>query len=836
MKTAWPFSQVLLLGSIIVAIGAVAVTIFWTNTTLRSVEKNLPITLLRELGSLDQTLDHLSQVAFAAKMHAAHPDDSSFIRLEKRVETAFNSVSSLRRTYVFDNLVQASKFHAVVAPAVSDLQIWLSEGISGYGPRSPTTARILLSRISIATQKARALNRQSRLNAQKKLEDERKRLDEFLSGINLLFMLTLFLALIMVALFIHQHRLTKREIKIQDALETQRDLLNTLFENILLGITVWSGQGRLLFINAYFTSLTGYSLSDIPRVRDWFNKAFPDPSYRQKVIGTWKGAVKEGTGVREFKIRDKEGSIKDIEFRGTIMPDGRILVSMADVTGAKKARAAQRESEKRMRAIFEAVPDPMIMYSRTGAPEYINPSFTRVFGWTLDDLKGEDQALFVPDEERSRTRERLREMYDSGHPMKFETRRRAKDGRILDILLSAAVTKGAKGESEGMVANLTDVTEKKALEAQYEQAQKMESLGTLAGGIAHDFNNLLSGLYGYLDLARLKTKDSRIREYLEKAHKSSERAKGLTYQLLTFSKGGAPVKRVESLVPFIEETARFALSGARVSCSFDLAPDLWMCDYDRNQMGQVIDNIIINAHHAMPSGGNIRVTADNISLKENQHPGLARGNYVKIVISDSGTGIPGKYLSRIFDPFFTTKQKGSGLGLATSYSIVKRHGGVIEVESQLGTGTTFAVIIPASDKRVPKKPAGDEFLYQGSGKILIMDDEPVILEMLGTMLESMGFEVESVNEGTEAVNAWEKARKIKTPFRAVILDLTVPGGLGGRETIKRIRLTDQAIPVFVASGYFEDKVMADPGAFGFTASIHKPFTILDISKVFEKHL
>ena len=631
MRKTWPFPQILLLASIVIAIIAVGITGFLTNVTLRSVERNLPNTLIRELVSLEQVLNHLSEVVIAAEINAADPNDPNFEKLEKKVHQAFTSISSLRQTYVFDNLVHASKFHAVVAPAVSDLQIWLKEGISGYGPRSGTTARILLSRISSATEKARELNRQSRINAEKRLNDERNRLDRFLSNVNLLFVLTLFIVMMMVVLFIHQRILKSREKKILETLKNQRDLLNSLFENILLGITVWNSQGRLLFVNGYFTRLTGYSASDIPRVRNWFDRAFPDPAYRENVIGTWKNGVKQGTAVREFKVCCKNGETKDIEFRGTVMPDQRVLVSMADIT------------------------------------------------------------------------------------------------------------------------------EKRSLEIQYEQAQKMESLGTLAGGIAHDFNNLLSGIYGYMDLARLKTEDPRIKEYLEKAHKSSERAKGLTYQLLTFSKGGAPVKKVEPLIPFLEETARFALSGADVSCRFDIAGDLWMCDYDKSQMGQVIENIVINAHHAMPSGGIIEMKAENAVVRDKEVAGLEAGRYIRISISDSGIGIPRNYLSRIFEPFFTTKQKGSGLGLATSYSIVKRHGGMIHVQSELGRGTTFTIFIPASVEQGVENPDRERDLFQGSGKILIMDDEEMILEMLADMVETMGFTAEVAREGAQVLDAWKKS-------------------------------------------------------------------------------
>ncbi|RLC24129.1 MAG: hypothetical protein DRH93_05435 [Deltaproteobacteria bacterium] len=710
MKNAWPLTQILLLSSIAIAIVAVVVTIIMTNTTLRSVEKNLPNTLIKELVSLDLVLGHLSEVVTAAQITAENASSQNFDKLTDKVQTAVESVATLRLTYVFDNLIQASAFHAVVAPAIADLQIWLSEGISGYGPRSKTTAQIVLSRILDSFQKAKILNQQSRLNAQNKLNEGREKLDRFLSSVNLLFLLTLLITLIMIFLFVRQHLLKLGEIKAQKTLQTQRDLLNSLFENILLGITVWSKEGLFLFANKSFTHLTGYRVEDIKDIQNWFTKVYPDPVYRDMVLEDWNKSTQLTDVVREFKITCKNGQVKDVEFRGTFLPDGRALVS------------------------------------------------------------------------------------------------------------------------------LTDITERKALEAQYEQAQKMEALGTLAGGIAHDFNNLLSGIFGYIDLARKKTKESKTEEYLTKAFNTSGRAKGLTHQLLTFSKGGAPIKRIDSLVPFLQETTQFALSGADVSCSFNLPDDLWMCDYDKNQLGQVIDNIVINAHHAMPSGGNIQVDATNVIVKGREHPALDPGKYVKISISDTGMGIAEKYIPRIFDPFFTTKQKGSGLGLATSYSIVKRHGGIIDIESILGVGATFHIFIPAAEHPKIQGKTLVEKHYQGSGRILIMDDEEMIQEMMTDMLETMGFTIKGENEGRGAVEAFKKAKERNDPFRAVILDLTVKGGMGGKETVKEIRKTDKTVPVFVASGYSEDEAIANPEAFGFTASLEKPFSVAQLARMFEKHL
>ncbi|MCM2283469.1 MAG: PAS domain S-box protein [Desulfobacula sp.] len=608
----------------------------------------------------------------------------------------------------------------------------------------------------------------------------------------------------------------------------------------------------------YFKTAVEYSSDAIgmsdPNGNHWYqNKTFdelfgdigkdpPASLYKNETTGRqiFKTIMDGGQWSGEVEMRGKDGAVLSILLRAYSIKDanGRVtglVGAHTDITRQKTAEIALRKNEQLMRAILDANPDPMVMYDRAGIPQFMNPAFTEVFGWTLEDLQG-GRIPFVPEDQKAHTFEKIKEIYVHGKPLRMNTRRYTKDNRTLDIFLSAAVTKDDTGLPAGMVVNLSDITQRKALEAQYEQAQKMESLGTLAGGIAHDFNNLLSGIYGYLDLAQKKNKDPKISDYLTRALNSSERAKNLTRQLLTFSKGGEPVKKIEPLTPFLQETTQFALSGSNVSCSFNIAPDLWTCDYDKNQMGQVIENIVINAVHAMPSGGSIDVTAMNVTIPENILSSLKPGRYVKISITDTGTGIPERYLSRIFDPFFTTKQKGSGLGLATSYSIVKRHGGIIEVESEPGRGTCFHAFIPAAAGPVTIEQAAPEKRYKSSGLILIMDDEEMITEMLTAMLESMGFTTSITRNGRQAVEAFKTLMDQNLPVRAIILDLTVPGAMGGKETVREIRKINAEVPVFVASGYSEDAAIANPEDFGFTAALEKPFSILDLSQMLEKHL
>lgn len=344
----------------------------------------------------------------------------------------------------------------------------------------------------------------------------------------------------------------------------------------------------------------------------------------------------------------------------------------------------------------------------------------------------------------------------------------------------------------------------------------------------------MSGIFGYIELARDESNNQLVTQYLKEALKAIGRVKGLTQQLLTFAKGGEPVRKTSPLFPFVSETARFALSGSNVSCITELTQQIWPCDYDANQIGQVIDNIVINAQQAMPLGGTIFISAKNVTIGNN-HPILSKGNYVKVSFKDSGIGIPKEILPKIFDPFFTTKQKGSGLGLATSYSIIHRHRGNIEVQSEPGKGSIFHIFLPASENALSISSSTNTISHQGNGRILLVDDEDIILKTVKAMLESMKYSVVCECEGSAALKLFKNELKCN-PFSAIIVDLTIPAGMGGKELVKEIRKTDAEIPVFVSSGYAEDPIMADPEKYGFTGSLSKPFRKSDLMELLDKHL
>jgi two-component system cell cycle sensor histidine kinase/response regulator CckA len=390
-------------------------------------------------------------------------------------------------------------------------------------------------------------------------------------------------------------------------------------------------------------------------------------------------------------------------------------------------------------------------------------------------------------------------------------------------------------ELRGRITRLESLeAERKRAEEERQKADRLESLGTLAGGIAHDFNNLLTGIMGNIDLAkRYVEPDSKVVERLTEAETASLRARDLTHQLLTFARGGAPVKKKVSIGELIEDSASFALRGTNIRPEYSLPDDLLSVEADEGQMNQVITNLVLNAEEAMPQGGVLNIRAENIEVKGGRDLPLPEGNYIEITIEDRGTCIPKEHLGRIFEPYFTTKQKGSGLGLATAYSIIRNHDGYITAESELGVGTTFHIYLPASKKPAPKKE--EEVVVEApahsKGKILVMDDEQIIREMLGNMLPLAGYDVELTGDGAETIEHYNKARESGQPFDAVIMDLTIPGGMGGIEAVKKLLEIDPKAKVIVSSGYATDPIMSDYEKYGFSAVVTKPYSVRELEKI-----
>ncbi|MGE3536698.1 MAG: ATP-binding protein [Candidatus Tectimicrobiota bacterium] len=383
------------------------------------------------------------------------------------------------------------------------------------------------------------------------------------------------------------------------------------------------------------------------------------------------------------------------------------------------------------------------------------------------------------------------------------------------------------------------IAERNRMEDELLKTRKIESIGVLAGGMAHDFNNILMGILGNVSLARSMTPPHEpIDQVLHIAEQACQRATDLTRQLLTFAKGGAPVRQTTSLAALIQETVSFVLHGSNVRCELALAPDLRPAEVDPGQMSQVLQNLLINADQAMPDGGVIQVQADNVCLGSETCLPLPAGRYVRVAVVDHGCGIPAEHLPRIFDPYFTTKQHGNGLGLATSYAIMRKHGGHITVTSVPQEGSTFTLYLPASSQVLPLcAPALAVTLdAPAQGRILVMDDDDMLRQLVSTMVQRLGYEVASAKDGSEALALYQKARALGRPFAAVILDLTVPGGMGGKETMAALRALDPHVQAIVSSGYATDPIMANYTHYGFQGLVAKPYTVAELSAALQRVL
>ena len=410
--------------------------------------------------------------------------------------------------------------------------------------------------------------------------------------------------------------------------------------------------------------------------------------------------------------------------------------------------------------------------------------------------------------------------------------------RLVEI--TGIPTRDGEGSVAGAVWVLRDVSDAARLEHERSKAARLESLGVLAGGLAHDFNNILIGVVGNLSLAQTMVRpgDEGLRARLTHAEAACVRARGVTNQLLTFAKGGAPVKTTASIRELAVECSRFALSGSVVAPRFAVDPQLWAADVDTVQIGQVVHNLVLNAMQAMPRGGIVDVMVQNVEVTAaSPRAGvtLLPGKYVCLTVADQGPGIGPEHLSHIFDPYFTTKEKGSGLGLAISYSIVRAHGGAIGVDSEDGRGSRFSVYLPASTKALPVQASGRiETSRASSGRVLLMDDDAEVADVAKDMLESLGYEAQIAPSGRHAIEQFREAELRGEPFDAVILDLTVPGGMGGGEAVPHIKDMRPNVPVVVTSGYADDSVLARFRDYGFDGVLPKPFGIPDLRRALDE--
>ncbi len=481
-----------------------------------------------------------------------------------------------------------------------------------------------------------------------------------------------------------------------------------------------------------------------------------------------------------------------------------------------------------------------VVDAKTQAILASNPAVERIFGYTEKEVLGRNTGFLHVDQESYEAfqREMAAALLANGvYHAEFQMRR--KDGSTLFTDQTVTQVLDDTGNMTSIVYVVRDITQKKQMEEELIKAKKLEASGVLAGGIAHDFNNLLAVILGNINMAQeyLET-GSPAFKLLEDAEKAALRASHLTRQFITFATGGSPLKRVTSIEKLIQDAVSLACSGSNVECQCEFPPDLWKVEIDESQMNQVIYNMILNAREAMPQGGMIRIVAENFDASFAKGLPLKAGLYVKISISDQGVGIPEKDKDKIFDPYFSTKdkgvQKGMGLGLSIAHSIIKKHEGYIMLDSRLGVGTTFHIYLPTLDKpaTAEKKPGETGHPL----KILLMDDEKLMRNMVSQMLHRLGYQVAVASDGAEAIQIFKDAKERGEPFDMVILDLTVKGGMGGLQALKELQQYDPQTRAIVSSGYSQDPVIASFKQYGFCGAITKPYSLQKLREVLDSFL
>ena len=649
----------------------------------------------------------------------------------------------------------------------------------------------------------------------------------------------------------------EQEMLFKKELQESEEKFRNISENSLVGVNIIQ-DGVFIYANPKFAETFGYSIEECLNNMHFHQLVYPEDldivkkQIRRRVSGEVKSVHYAFRGIK------KSGKIVHVEIYGSsIQLNGKAAVvgAVLDITERKQMEEKLWESEEKYRRIFENSIVGFFQSTPEGRFLRVNSAFAAMLGYeSPDELVSEISDIttqyYANPEDRRRYKDLLQK---SGAVINFEFKAKRKNGSQIWVSNSTRAYFNKDGNVDHYEGIVIDITkrkraeeEKQKLQAQLQQAQKLEAIGILAGGLAHDFNNLISIIVGNIDLAKEDIKpELRISENILEAEKASFRAKELTKQLITFSKGGEPIKETGSIGDLVKETTSLTISGSNAMCEFSLPENLWLAEFDEGQMKHAIKNLVDNAIEAMPDGGSIDVVAENVEIdpetKASDIP-LSKGKYIKIAINDKGIGISEDHLSKIFDPYFSTKemgvQKGMGMGLATTYSIINRHKGHIIAESELGVGTTFAIFLPAAVEEIagkePVKRVEPEKPAILTGKILVMDDEEMIRKLATKALNRLGYETELAQDGDEAIELYKRAMGSAKSFDAVILDLTVKGGMGGKDAIKELLEINPQVKAIVSSGYSNDPEMTAFKKYGFVEALPKPYAMKDLKDVLEK--
>jgi two-component system cell cycle sensor histidine kinase/response regulator CckA len=631
-----------------------------------------------------------------------------------------------------------------------------------------------------------------------------------------------------------------RDITERKNIEKQLRLASFTMSNISDAVYWAASDGRFLDVNESACRMRGYSREEIlsMRISDM------DPNYPAEAWPQfWDELKRAGSLTFETSHRTRNGQDVEVEVTANYFRylDTEYVCGVArDISDRKAAELDVRNREEWLRSLMELMPVAVACAGDNGIIDYINQNFVERFGYGHAEIPTVDEWFLRAYPEPAYREElvsiwyaQIAECHAHGTPVPpRDVKITCKDGTVRHAIVNTQVS------PHRTVAIFTDITERESRQEELIKKQKLESIGLLAGGIAHDFNNVLTAILGNISLAAMFIeKGHKSSDPLGEAEKAAKQASVLARQLLTFARGGQPVKCAVSLHKVIEDSVSLVVRGSNVSTVVEVPEDIPPIESDAGQMGQVFYNLIINAVQAMPGGGTITISAGELTLADNNPLSLPPGRYVRVTCADQGCGISPENLKNIFDPYFTTKAGGTGLGLASVHSIVNKHRGHISVSSAVGRGTTFELTLPTCLQKPAAASARDTGPLEserGEQSVLVMDDEDMIRDLAAAIFEELGYRVTTCSSGEAAIELYRAAFSAGIPFRAVILDLTVPGGMGGKDAAQGILDIDPSARLIVSSGYSTDPVMADSREFGFCGAVFKPYSAREIAAVLKE--